>query len=706
MKISLKLKTMILLGGFLCIISLIIAANFYLNRLQKDSALIINLAGRQRMLSQKMTKEVLGFARQKEGNLSESDYRESLSKTKRLFTTTLSALTYGGKTQDSDGKEVTLPAAANSEVIKKLTEASDLWNNLSNNIETVINPDITASSEEFKKAISFIEGNNVAVLSTMNTVTEIFQQEADSAISLLEKIQIWTLGLSLFLVAGTFWIINLALIRPAVKMAGALDSVSTGDLTKEVTVTSNDEIGEMASTVNTMIGGISTMIKGISSSSANMAFVSGQISASAQELNSGAESQKTAVARTSSSIEEMNASLKEITRNTSNLSSKAEEVASTTLEMASSTDEVAKIAEGLSYTVEEVTSSITEMAASVKEITEHASQLSNFSSDTAAAVSQINASIKEVEGNLKVSANLSEATASDAEAGMEAVNKTIDGMKRIKETVDTAAGVIKRLGAKSEAIGDILNVINEVAERTNLLALNAAIIAAQAGEHGKGFSVVADEIKGLANRTTVSTKEIETLIKGVQSEVTNAVNSIEAGGKSVEAGMKVSNLAGNALEKILSSATSSRQMVEQISRASAEQLKGSQQASEAMEKITDMIKMVFRAIEDQEKGSAYISIAAEKMRDAATHVKKTTKEQSHNGEFISKAIEKMAEMVNSINRATNEQASESQKIVKAVSEIKEITEKNVTGVGRMQKVTETLASQADVLENAVKKFKV
>ena len=117
MKISLRLKTMILLGGFLFIISLIIAANFHLNRLQKDYALIINLAGRQRMLSQKMTKEVLGIARQKERNLSESDYSESLSKTKGLFSKTLSALTYGGKTPGSDGKEVTLPPASNSEAI-------------------------------------------------------------------------------------------------------------------------------------------------------------------------------------------------------------------------------------------------------------------------------------------------------------------------------------------------------------------------------------------------------------------------------------------------------------------------------------------------------------------------------------------------------------------------------------------------------------
>lgn len=706
MKTSLKLKTLILLGGFLGVISLIIAANFHLNRLQKDYALIINMAGRQRMLSQKMTKEILGIAREKERNISESNYRESLSKTKRLFTTTLTALTYGGNTQVSDDKEVTLPAASNPEAIKQLKETSELWKNFDSNIEIVTNPDITPDSEEFKKAIYFIESNNGAILSAMNTVTERYQQEADSAISLLEKLQIGMLGLSILVVAGTFWIIKLTLIRPAIKMAGALGAVSTGDLTKEVSVTSNDEIGEMASTVNSMTVSISTMIKGIRTSSSNISFVSGQISASAQELNAGAEIQNTAVSRTSSSIEEMNASLKEITENTSSLSSKAGEVASTTLEMAASTGEVAKIAEGLSYTVEEVTSSISEMASSVKEIAGHASHLSNFSSDTAAAVSQINASIKEVEGNLKISGSLSEATASDASAGMEAVNKTIDGMKKIKETVDNAAQVIKRLGAKSEAIGDILDVINEVAEQTSLLALNAAIIAAQAGEHGKGFSVVADEIKGLADRTTISTREIEILIKGVQSEVTNAVKSITAGGQSVDAGMKVSSLAGDALKKIISSANSSRQMVEQIARASQEQLKGSQQASEAMEKITDMIAMVYKAIEDQEKGSTYMAIAAEKMKDAASQVKRATGEQSQNGSIISKAIEDISEAIKSIYDATKTQTKQTQDIVLAISEIKYITDKTMSEVGTLKDSTVALSGQTGLLEDAVNKFKV
>ena len=447
-----------------------------------------------------------------------------------------------------------------------------MWKEFNNNIDAVLKQDAAVDSEEFKNALTFIEKNNTRLLDAMNAVTEIYQGEADEIVSLLERLQFWTLLISLAIAAGAFWAVNYIVIKPVGNMADDLNSVATGDLTIESKVKSSDEIGEMAVTVNQMTANLRGMVIEISNTSSSVASASEYIVATTQELNAGADIQRSAISKASSSIDEMNASVKEIAGNTTKLSYKAEEVASTTLQMAASIDEVARIAEELSYTVDEVTSSITEMTASVKEITEHVSQLSTSTEETSASVSEINASIKEVEGNINISGRLAEATASDAASGMEAVNKTIDGMKRIKETVDTAAGVIKRLGAKSEAIGDILNVINEVAEQTNLLALNAAIIAAQAGEHGKGFSVVADEIKGLAERTTVSTKEIETLIKGVQTEVTNAVKSIEAGGKSVEAGMKVSNIAGDALEKILSSANSSRQMVELIARAAAEQL--------------------------------------------------------------------------------------------------------------------------------------
>lgn len=706
MKGSLKTKLAILLVSFLMVMTVIIAATFWVNSLQKDYALSINLVGRQRMLSQKITKEIMGIVGERKGYDSGTGYMESMTKTREMFEKTLNALANGGEVISPAGRPVVLLPASNPDVLKILNESSKLWKEFNKNIEVIVDAGISVDSEDFKNALAFIEANNTNLLKWMNDLTGIYERESENKASLLKVLQAWAFIITLIVAITAFWVGNLMILRPLRHMAYHLDAVATGNMTGELKVESGDEIGKIALTVNEMTSKLRSMIKDISDSSLKVANASGQMSSATEELAGGAESQRDAMDRTSSAIEEMNASVREIAKNTSKLSVTSEEAASSTLEIAASIDEVAKIAEELSYTVEEVSSSVTEMTASVKEITGHAAQLSSYTSDTAVAVSQINTSIKEVEGNLNISASLAEATAGDAEAGMEAVKKTINGMRKIKETVDDAAEVIRRLGTRSEAIGNILDVINNVAEQTSLLALNAAIIAAQAGEHGKGFAVVADEIKELAERTTASTKEIAAVINSVQTEAANAVKSVEAGGKSVEEGVNLSQLAGEALEKIISSSNSSKQMVEQIAMSSAEQLRGSQRADEAMNKISDMITKVYKAIEDQEKGSVYIAKASERMKDAAMQVKRATKEQSKGGELISRAIENISGMVHSINRATQEQAKGGQEIVRAVEEVKEITGKNVDSVKKMRDGVKMLAGQTDVLENSVKKFNI
>ena len=128
---------------------------------------------------------------------------------------------------------------------------------------------------------------------------------------------------------------------------------------------------------------------------------------------------------------------------------------------------------------------------------------------------------------------------------------TAGGMTAIRETVTRGADVINRLGARSEEIGKILTVITEVTDQTSLLALNAAILAAQAGEYGKGFAVVADEIKELAERTANSTKEIEDVVEAVRREAADAVRAMEEGVKKTEGGVRLSLAAGRALETIV-----------------------------------------------------------------------------------------------------------------------------------------------------------
>jgi methyl-accepting chemotaxis protein len=271
--------------------------------------------------------------------------------------------------------------------------------------------------------------------------------------------------------------------------------------------------------------------------------------------------------------------------------------------------------------------------------------------ETSSSMNEMDVSIDQVQSNANETARLSEEVAMDAERGAEAILKTIGEIYRIKETSQETVAVISNLGSRIDAIGQILNVIDDVAEQTNLLALNAAIIAAQAGEHGKGFAVVADEIKDLAERAGASTKEIADLIKTIQNESRNAIQSVERGAQNVDRGVEVSNEAERALKKILESSQKSTNMVRAIARATVEQAKGSKQVTDAIGRIAETVQQIAAATAQQARGSELIMNSGEKMRTIAQQVERSTQEQTRGGRQITGAIESISNMVHQLSSA-------------------------------------------------------
>jgi methyl-accepting chemotaxis protein len=173
-----------------------------------------------------------------------------------------------------------------------------------------------------------------------------------------------------------------------------------------------------------------------------------------------------------------------------------------------------------------------------------------------------------------------------AEAGGKVVEETVEGMKRIAEVVNMSAETVKALGKSSDQIGEIIGVIDDIADQTNLLALNAAIEAARAGEQGRGFAVVADEVRKLAERTTKATKEIATMIKQIQADTQGAVVSMEEGTKKVGEGIALADKAGVSLKEIVGISQKVTDMVTQIAAASEEQSSASEQISKNVEAIS------------------------------------------------------------------------------------------------------------------------
>lgn len=293
-----------------------------------------------------------------------------------------------------------------------------------------------------------------------------------------------------------------------------------------------------------------------------------------------------------------------------------------------------------------------------------------------------------------------------SELGLEAVKITRGGIEKIREEVFSTAKIVGRLGDMSVDIGKIVEVINGISDTTNLLSLNAAILAAQAGEHGKGFAVVADEVKGLAERTAVSTKEIEELIKKIQEKVAEAGSSTGHALERVSETEKLSKDAEDALTTIIDSSEISLEMAKRIEIAIDEQTKGVGLMATNIQRVNVMTEGIKRATEEQNKASENILLSTENVRNLTQMVKKSTAEQSVESSALSKVIADASQRMKAITHATAEQRNAVESILKAIETLMEESEKNVRLATDLDRMVQNLETQGASLDKQVASFQV
>lgn len=245
--------------------------------------------------------------------------------------------------------------------------------------------------------------------------------------------------------------------------------------------------------------------------------------------------------------------------------------------------DVKSTADNVASASEELSASSEQMSRGVAEQSGRASQIATSTTE----MSQTVIDIAKNAANIAASAN---DTSKIAREGESIVNRSVEEVKAIAETVGESAQLMKSLGDRSKQIGEIVSVINDIADQTNLLALNAAIEAARAGEQGRGFAVVADEVRKLAERTAKATSEIGGMINAIQDEVEKAVVSMDEGTKRVGEGVELSTQAGLALHGIVNSVNNLQSMVQQIASATEEMSSVSEHISGDIETIASVSK--------------------------------------------------------------------------------------------------------------------
>jgi methyl-accepting chemotaxis protein len=243
------------------------------------------------------------------------------------------------------------------------------------------------------------------------------------------------------------------------------------------------------------------------------------------------------------------------------------------------------------------------------------------SSSVATASEEMSATSDDIARNCSMASESSQHSNKLASEGASVIQATVDGMTRIAERVRSTAAVIESLGLRSDQIGEIVGTIEDIADQTNLLALNAAIEAARAGEQGRGFAVVADEVRALAERTTRATREIGEMIKAIQKETRIAVESMEEGVAEVARGTEDAARSGEALQGILHQISDVTQQIHQIATAAEEQTATTSEISSNMHKIKDIFSKVAQASHDSSTEAKNLNNLSEELQDTVRRFK-------------------------------------------------------------------------------------
>jgi twitching motility protein PilJ len=280
--------------------------------------------------------------------------------------------------------------------------------------------------------------------------------------------------------------------------------------------------------------------------------------------------------------------------------------------------ELRSLVENVASSSAKVTGSADATRATSLQLAESAEHQAQEIAGASAAINEMAITIDQVSSNSSESAAVAERSVSIAKNGALLVRNTIDGMDTIREQIQDTAKRIKRLGESSQEIGDIVSLINEIADQTNILALNAAIQAAMAGEAGRGFAVVADEVQRLAERSATATKQIAGLVKTIQTDTNEAVNSMEQTTAEVVKGAELANSAGTALEEIESVSTNLAELIQDISEAAKHQATTSAHISNTMNVIQEITSQTLSGTNDTANSIGELAGMAVEMKDSVS----------------------------------------------------------------------------------------
>ncbi len=354
----------------------------------------------------------------------------------------------------------------------------------------------------------------------------------------------------------------------------------------------------------------------------------------------------------------------------------AELITSLRLATSATTSDTADISGGAGVIQESVNSTrsaVGQISVSIDEVSNNLKTLNDFMESSIASMTEIQYTVSAVEENSIRSHAMSETVKERAEHGVETVKQVLDGMRGIVTAVEQAEGVIGNLSSKGEEVGTITSVVTELTQKTSLLALNAAIIAAQAGEHGRSFAVVADEVRTLAQEASASTDQINQIIEEIQKYTRETVDHIHCTHQLVNAGMKQGEEMADVLNQILGSSQQAMEMSHDIRKSTQEISQSVIGVSNSVEELGEMSSQVSRASREEANGAKSIVAAVEEVRSMTDDMVLATSRQTENTRQIENSVDRVSDMAQRIFDEMDDRRKGSLQVIEDLRRLKEKT---------------------------------
>lgn len=493
--------------------------------------------------------------------------------------------------------------------------------------------------------------------------------------------------------------------RPAERerVCQSLSEIAEGDLRYRATA---GESGPLTEVVEELVLQLRQVVGRIRGAADAIEATVGEIFKGARTMSTQALEETAAVKETSDSTADIGSRMLSVGQGLHELSDLTRSTSESVLQMAGSINQVSRNADALASYVQETVGAIDHMASTVRGVAESTERLAESAEKAARAVEAIDRSTRQIGESVIDTTALAEEVAKSADSGSRLVAETAATMGEIKEAIDAATETITRLGRRSDQIGELTSVITEIADRTNLLALNAAVLAAQAGAQGRGFRIVADEIKELSERTSASTREIEELIESVRGDVGETIERVALGGERAASGVDLVSRASSLLVEIREKTSAASERIRSIAGATAVQASESHTVLEAADLVRNQARDIERATSEQAETARHIGERTTHMKELTEHVRRVTAEQVQVSTRIAAAMEDLTAVVERTREVSDDQTASAATMLRAVEDVKDAMLCSQASLSVINSAVALLTGEAALLKREVDRFQL